>query len=107
MAFTWIKGKDGTQYYVNDTNGVVAGMYKDADNGGEIFKVGFGGDFVKLYHTEPRARSAIQSMAPAPVQATKTPAANGVQAATPKAAATVSRKSTANAASKAKSKPGP
>lgn len=63
MSFEWKNGKDGTEYYVDTANGNVAGMVKTADNGPDIYKVGFGGDFVKLYYQLGNARSAVEKMA--------------------------------------------
>lgn len=103
MAHAWIKGTDGTQYYVNDANGVVAGMYKDAGNGGQIFKVGFGGDFAKLYHTEASARGAIEKMAPAAVLRTQKLGATTLRGASPKNSTKTTR-TAARTTSKTKSK---
>ncbi len=71
MSFAWIKGNDGTEYYVNAANGAVAGMMKDAGNGQQIFKVGFGTDFTKLYHTAGHAKSAVEKLAPAVTERTQ------------------------------------
>lgn len=71
MPFAWIKGNDGTEYYVNAANGAVAGMVKDAGNGQQIFKVGFDTDFTKLYHTVAYAKNAVERMAPAATERTQ------------------------------------
>ncbi len=64
-AYQWRSGNDGTRYYVDSVTGAVAGMVRDAGNGSEIYKVGFGVDFVKLYYRQANAVAAVEAMAAA------------------------------------------
>lgn len=60
--FTWNTGKDGTQYYIDERNGHVAGMIQTASNGPDIFKVGFGIEFVAPYKKEANAKAAVEKI---------------------------------------------